>query len=271
MAPETITSSTGKPYAYWQFVSKFCKTRDNGFGLQIVGAKNHDDLRERLVPFMLRRLKEDVLAELPPLRFDELFVEARMTMFPHSVGGEAEIVRAALEADGVDGLKGIASHVATLRRLTGLAKVAPVVDWAKDFIEGSDRKLVLFAHHREVVSGLVDGCSEFTEVACVTGDTRDRQREVDLFQTDPNTRIFIGQLQAAGTGITLTAASDVVFAECSWVPADNSQAAMRVHRIGQRDACLIRFATLAGSIDEQISRAVARKSADIARVLNVDS
>jgi SWI/SNF-related matrix-associated actin-dependent regulator 1 of chromatin subfamily A len=271
LAPETITSpKSGKPYTYWQFVAKYCKTRDNGFGIQIVGAKNHDKLAEALKPFMLRRLKADVLKDLPPIRYDTLYLGGRI---PIEMKGspEAERIRDTIERDGIAGLKAIASHVATLRRLTGLAKVALVVDWVKTWLECGDGKIVLFAQHREVIEALHQGIG--AKLMPLTGDTPAavRQKIIDRFQNDPRERVFIGQLQAAGTGITLTASSDVVFVESSWTPAENSQAAMRVHRIGQANACMIRFATLAGSIDEQIQRVVARKTEDISRVLDVEN
>jgi len=261
--PEQITGTSGKPYAYWQFVSKFCKTRDNGFGLQIVGAKNHDLLREKLAPVMLRRLKAEVLPDLPEISFDPLYVEGRIGV----AGPEAELVREALAKDGVDGLKRVASHVATLRRLTGMAKVEPVVEWVREWLEGCDRKIVLFAHHREVIQYLIDTLGNEYRSALVVGETLDRQKQVDVFQTGP-ARVFIGQNTAAGTGITLTAASDLVLVESSWVPAENAQIAGRIHRIGQKTGCQVRFATLAGSIDEDIQRAVARKTADISAILD---
>jgi len=261
--PEAITGTSGKPYSYFQFVSKFCKTRDNGFGLQIVGAKNHDLLREKLQPVMLRRTKAEVLPDLPEITFDELFVEGSIGV----AGPEADRVREALEADGVEGLKRIAPHVATLRRLTGMAKVAPVVEWVKEWLEGCDRKIVLFAHHRDVLDRLHE-C--FWQIgARVVGDTSaaHRQKAIDDFQNDPNCRVFIGQNTAAGVGITLTAASDLLLVEPSWVPSDNAQIAGRIHRIGAVRGCQVRFVTLAGSIDEQISRVLARKTADLVQIL----
>jgi SWI/SNF-related matrix-associated actin-dependent regulator 1 of chromatin subfamily A len=264
-APETILGKTGKPDSYWQFVSRYCKTRDNGFGLQIVGGKNLDKLKAKLEPFMLRRLKEEVMPDLPPITFSELFVEGKIDANLSQVNGHIEMIRHVLEEEGVEALARIAPHVATLRRLTGLAKLAPVVEWVKDWLDSGGGKIVIFAHHRDVIFGLFNAFNRSHEFAYLTGDVaaHKRQEAVDRFQNDPKCRIFLGQIQAAGTGITLTAASDVLFVESSWVPAENSQAAMRIHRIGQKNACLIRFATLAGSIDEQIQKAVARKTADI--------
>ena len=261
--PEQILSSVGKPYSIHQFIAKFCKTKDNGFGIQIVGAKNHDLLREKLEPVMLRRLKADVLPDLPEITFDPLFVEGRIGV----AGPEADIVREVLEADGVEGLKRIAPHVATLRRLTGMAKVEPVVEWVKEWLEGCDRKIVLFAHHREVIAELFNTIGT-ADAVVVAGSTSDRQAAVDEFQNDPACRVFIGQNTAAGTGITLTAASDLLLVEPSWVPSDNAQIAGRIHRIGQGRGCQVRFVTLAGSIDEQIGKALARKAADISAILD---
>lgn len=268
--PEQILSSASKPYSVHQFIAKFCKTKDNGFGIQIVGAKNHDLLREKLEPVMLRRLKADVLPDLPEITFDPLYVEGKIG-FENGVelGSQAEQIKRALEERGVEGLKRIAPHVATLRRLTGMAKVEPVVEWVKEWLEGCDRKIVLFAHHREVVQGLVTGLATVGHpVLTVTGETTERQWMVDQFQRNPDYRVFIGQNTAAGTGITLTAASDLLLLEPAWVPSENAQIAGRIHRISQRRGCQVRFVTLAGSIDEQIGKALARKAADISAILD---
>lgn len=261
---DAIPAKSGKPRTFAQFVGKFCHTRDNGFGMQIVGGKNHDQLRAALDGFMLRRTKAEVMSEMPALRYAELAVPGRID--PKALGDEAVIVRKALEEHGVDGLKMVAGHVTTLRRLTGAAKVAGVAAWVRDWLANGGGKIVLFAQHRDVLDGLQAELKPVCALARVDGSTTDRQRQVDEFQRS-DARVFLGQLQAAGTGITLTAASDLVFVESSWVPAENEQAAQRIHRIGQDAACLVRLATLAGSIDEAVQRAIARKMNDIVRVI----
>jgi SWI/SNF-related matrix-associated actin-dependent regulator 1 of chromatin subfamily A len=263
LAPEMILTKAGKPQSFWQFVNAYCTTRDNGFGIQITGGKRHEVLKEKLQPFMLRRLKSEVLTDLPPITWGELFVEGRVE---GESGAQAALVRSTLLTKGVDGLREIAPHVATLRRLTGLAKVAPVVEWVWEWLESTDRKIILFGVHREVLGAVVEQLKAF-HPAVITGDTTNRQAEVDRFQTDPQCRVFVGQVVAAGVGITLTAASDVLFLESSWTPSDNSQAAMRAHRLGQVNPVLIRFAVLSGSVDEQIAAAVARKTRDITKIL----
>ncbi len=105
---------------------------------------------------------------------------------------------------------------------------------------------------------------------CVTvnGSTPEKQRieAVRAFQEDPDIFAFLGNLKAAGTGLTLTAGADIDLFESSWSPADNAQFLMRVHRIGQEKTVHARFISLANSIDEIVSETVARKTAAIAKI-----
>jgi SWI/SNF-related matrix-associated actin-dependent regulator 1 of chromatin subfamily A len=255
---------TGKVWSFYQYINAYCVLKNNGFGDKIVGAKNADKLHKKLDGFMLRRHKKDVLKDLPPLRFGEIAVDGDLSGLPEE---EVAKVKAALEAGGFQALKEVAGHVAVLRRLTGLAKVGSTVKWLKDWLENSTGKIVVFAYHRDVIAVLQEA---FSDVAVVLqGSTSEANREAarTRFQTDPGVRMFIGQLTAAGTGITLTAASDLLFVESSWVPAEIEQAAQRIHRIGQKESCLVRFAMIPNSIDEDIQRAVARKVGMIERVI----
>ncbi len=91
---------------------------------------------------------------------------------------------------------------------------------------------------------------------------------MDSFQNDPDTRIFIGNIKAAGTAITLTASDRVYFVEQEWVPGDNTQAAQRCHRIGQTKSVNAIFVTISGSLDEKIGAILARKAKDIHAVFD---
>jgi len=270
LRPEAIVSPrTGKVWSYYQFEAAYCVVKNTGFGNQIVGTRNDDKLHKKLEGFMLRRRKADVLKELPPLRFADLYLDADVDGIEFE---EAEKVRKALAEEGIEGLRRISfdGGVAKLRRLTGMAKAKPAAQWVKDWLDSTppDRKIVLFAHHKDVIEYLYD---QLCAVAVrVHGGMKqdERQRSVDRLQDDPSIRVFIGQITAAGVGITLTKASDLVFVESSWIPAEVQQAAMRIHRIGQTEPCLIRFATIAGSLDEDIQRAVMRKVQSISRVID---
>jgi SWI/SNF-related matrix-associated actin-dependent regulator 1 of chromatin subfamily A len=99
----------------------------------------------------------------------------------------------------------------------------------------------------------------------ITGETSESERRdaVATFQGDPDCRAFVGNLKAAGTGLTLTAGADVDLFESAWAPADNAQALMRVHRIGQTRNVQARFITLANSIDVVVNDTIERKTRNI--------
>ena len=96
-----------------------------------------------------------------------------------------------------------------------------------------------------------------------------RDRNLDRFNNDPKCRVFIGQIHACGVAISLAkGASDVLFAEYDWVPMNNAQAAARVDGPEQTNPIFVRFAILAGSIDEHVARTVARKTKDLAQIFD---
>jgi len=268
--PSVLRSDlTGWEYTYHQFVDRYCRKTFTGRGWEVTGSQREAELHAKLDGFMLRRRKADVLPQLPPLRFSELWMDGRLDGID---GEEAALVRATLDSEGVEGLKRLAANgsVSTLRRLTGMAKAEPAAAWVGDWLDSTpaDRKIVVFAHHKIVIDTLYDRLH--TRAVRVDGSMKqgERQRSVDRLQKDPLVRVFIGQLTAAGTGITLTAASDLLFVESSFVPAEMQQAAMRIHRIGQAEPCLVRFAMIAGSIDEVVQRAIMRKIQSITRIVD---
>ena len=251
MFPDSIMNSNGHPMTYWQFVGRYCVTRDNGFGVEITGGKNLNKLREQLRGRVLRRKKEDVLKDLPKIRYDMLHVEGDIRGLPKE---ELEIIKECLEKDDpLDALRKQGTHVASVRRVTGMAKVKAVKKWIED---NDHDKIVIFAHHRAVIDEL---CS-LPDTVKIDGSCSQAQREdaVFAFQHGKAKRL-VGQIRAAGTGLTLTAAQTLLFVEYSWVPAENRQAADRIHRIGQDHNCMVYFAAIPGSIDEDIMKAVKRK------------
>jgi SNF2 family DNA or RNA helicase len=155
-----------------------------------------------------------------------------------------------------------------LRRITGAVKARALGEVLSRELAESTEKLVVMAWHTEVLDTLHDALARHG-VARLDGGTRpdERQEAIDAFQTDPDTRVFLGQIIAAGAGITLTAAAEIVFAELSWSPRDNAQAARRIRRIGQNRPTRARYPSLAGTIDEAVVRTLRRKSADIAAII----
>jgi superfamily II DNA/RNA helicase len=147
-----------------------------------------------------------------------------------------------------------------------LAKLPYVIEHVKE-IEG---KVVIFAHHKSVVSKLKEALGN--EAVLLVGDTKqsDRQVAVDEFQNNPNIKYFIGSIIAAGVGITLTASSNVVFAELDWVPGNITQAEDRCHRFGTLKNVLVQHLVLEGSLDAKMAKTLIKKQEVIDKALDVE-
>lgn len=249
------------------FVQTFCSGYSDAYGFKITGSKNQRAMHALWRGSFLRRRKVDVLPDMPPITWGTVFVDGTEPDLPEDVRAymrENNMTQEQL----VDWLKSQSEHLATYRRLTGMAKIDGVVEHAKGILEDTGQKLVVFAHHTDVLLGVAEGLKDYGAVKFYGGTASGaRQAAVDAFQNDSACRVFVGQITAAGTAINLDAASRLLFAEQDWVPGNNAQAAMRIHRMTQKNPCLIEFATLAGSVDEDIASAVQRKTRDIIKIL----
>jgi SWI/SNF-related matrix-associated actin-dependent regulator 1 of chromatin subfamily A len=270
------------------FAKRYCDAKQNGYGWDFSGASNVEELQDRLrSTIMVRRLKKDVLTELPAKR--RQVIELPVNGASRLVAAEerewavkeaaldvlrarAELAKASDNPDdyraAVEALRegqGAAfAEMAKLRHDIGMAKLPKVVEFCKDAEESG--KLVIFAHHLDVVAGLV---AEFPGAAVVTGETAadKRQGEVERFQNDPACRVFVGNL-AAAEGLTLTASAHVVFAEGQWVPGKLAQMEDRTHRIGQTNSVLVSYLVLEGSLDARMMQACVDKLDVIDRALD---
>jgi SWI/SNF-related matrix-associated actin-dependent regulator 1 of chromatin subfamily A len=142
------------------------------------------------------------------------------------------------------------------------------VDWINQFLEDSDEKLVVFAVHRGAIEVLKKRCKAKSVVmsGAVTG--RKRDAAVKQFQTDKKTRLLIGNIRAAGVGITLTAASTVVFVELDWRPGDHTQAEDRCHRLTQRMPVQIFYLIAKDTIEVEWCRLIQKKQETLSAVLD---
>lgn len=251
----------------WGFAMRYCGARQLRAGRKMVwdfnGSANLDELQEKMrSKFMVRRLKKDVLKELPAKRrqiipLDRSGAEKLLLAeqkLARQIGFE-EMARK-LESGGAVAM----TEMSKVRRELGLAKVDAAIDHITDVLENTS-KVVVFAHHRDVIHELYKGLYSLGAYV-LTGDTtaKGRQFVVDSFQSKPEIRVFIGQIQAAGVGITLTAASTVIFVEQDWVPGNMSQAEDRCHRIGQKESVLVRYLVFDESLDAAMAQTLIKKS-----------
>ena len=226
------------------------------------GASNTDELNRNLrEAIMVRRTKEEVLTELPS--------KVRQVIAMDFKSGESEEFRKrfsslSLAADVLDEVKKTPfEELAKERYNVALAKIPYVQDFVADLLEEED-KVVVFAHHREVVRALAEGDGRVMLYGGMTEKQKDEA--VRRFQYDPTIRVFVGQITAAGVGLTLTAARTVVFAEPDWVPGNVTQAEDRCHRIGQKDTVRVFHIVAEGSIDARLVRAIVDKQSVIEEI-----
>lgn len=227
------------------------------------------ELRQAIRSFSLRRTKEQAGLQLPPIWLTTVTVDGDTHEVVELLRQYPDLEVAILEAIDKGGLSFIdAQHVATLRRLVGEAKAPHYAAMLAEELSETRDKRVVFGVHVGALRRVRETLGQAgLDCVAITGETSERERieAVRRFQEDPACRVFIGNIKAAGTGLTLTAAAELDMLESSWAPADNAQAIMRCHRVGQTRNVHARFITLANSIDQVVSETVARKTANIAK------
>jgi SWI/SNF-related matrix-associated actin-dependent regulator 1 of chromatin subfamily A len=260
----------GEGAGFFRFAKRYCDAKEVWHGRtkhwDFTGASNLPELQEKLrSTCMIRRLKSDVLKDLPPKRRRILTLST-----PVDEGEAATFAALGLSYDdAIDTLsrdRVAFTELSKARHETAFAKIPAAIDYVNEVLETSD-KVILFAHHQDVIDELEKGLFGHG-VVTITGATANeaRQIHVERFQNDPGTRIILGSIGAMGVGHTLTASSHVIFAEQSWVPSEMTQAEDRAHRIGQRNSVLVDILVADGSVDANMMQTVIAKQevADLA-------
>lgn len=253
------------------FITRYYRSRERTYSsVNTPRAEMRSELKQALASFSLRRTKLESGLQLPPIWLTTLTVDGDTAEIQKLLGehpGMDKAIRDAVEKGGLSFLD--AQHIATLRRLVGEAKAPAFAELLIEELKDGLGKVVVFGIHTKALD-LLQRHLELHRIGVVRFDgstsERDRKIAVDRFGDDASCRVFLGNIRAAGTGLTLTAAAEVVMFESDWSPAGNAQALMRVHRIGQAQTVRARFVSLANSIDEHVSATVARKTAAIALV-----
>jgi len=246
---------------FYYFVRRYCGAVDKGFGLDIKGASNVQELHNRLKETcFIRRLKEDVLKELPDKQICN--IEVDITNRSEYNAAKKDLIkylrqnagaRAANSAQMAENLV----RISNLRRIAAIGKINAAKEWIENFLE-SGEKLVVFASSKQVISELsahfkcdkIDG----------TVDAKIRAQVVAKFQEDPRVKMIIIGIQAGNAGITLTAASNELFIEQDWSPATLAQCIARCHRMGQKNSVTATFMLASNTIDEDMFILLALKT-----------
>lgn len=254
------------------------------------GATNVEELNLHLREngIMIRRLKLDVLKELPPKQIIDISVDidnraeydkAKKSLEQHfekefrekykdiseeefkqkfEVSKEDYISAMVAEAIVSAGKAAKLTEISRLRDMVSRGKLSAVMEWVQNFLETTDRKLVIYAVHDKFIQDLYDQIKklevmkDYQNIPIIRGGVANEKRFelVKQFQTDPMTRVFIANITAGAEGITLTAASDLMFAELYWTPGKHLQTEDRIHRISQREQVTIYYLLATDTIDD---------------------
>tara|TARA_B100001250_G_scaffold151566_2_gene130016 strand:+ start:19300 stop:21528 length:2229 start_codon:yes stop_codon:yes gene_type:complete len=243
----------------WNFRKRYCDAKHDGFGWNFGGASNTSELNNMLrQTCYVRRQKEDVLKELPTKARYTIETQLSRVSAKEYKAVENETIVWLAEEGRYSSMVDTLAKLMVLKRIAGEGKVEAACEWIDTFLDSTDRKLVVFGHHKSVVNALAE---KYGGLRVSGSDSmKARQASIDLFQNDPNSRVIVLNTKAGGVGITLTAASDVLFVEQGWTPAEHDQAEDRCHRIGQDAESVSAFYLLAEeTIDDDIYELIAKK------------
>ncbi len=243
------------------FLFRYCNPRKGYFGWTFDGVSNLDELRRKLSYFMIRHRKEDVLTQLPPKQKIPIYFDMDASVRKKYDDMENELVS---KKDKMHQF----TYLAEMKKVLMEVKKDISVQYVRDMLEIED-KFVIFVYHVEMYDYLME---KFKDIAVgINGGVSPlkRQSAVDKFQKDDKVRLFVGQISAAGTGLTLTASHSLGFAEWGQTPAQMEQASDRIHRLSQEaDSCQIYFLIIKDTIDEAPLKLLESHYSDIDKVLD---
>lgn len=251
-------------WAYINYGKKYCAGFRAQYGARkafwdFTGASNLDDLRRQLDGYYLRRKKEDVLDMPPKIRsYIQLSISKEWrarydTAFDDYIKWLEDHPEVLEEKDMGNIL--MVQHLVELgkvREVASLAIVDQVAEQINEMIEAGE-KVVVFTCFTSVLEAYKKAVMRCRKVE-LTGSTtmKKRQEAVDQFQNDPETKVFFGNIEAAGVGITLTAGQKVVMPDPDWNPAVHDQAEDRCYRIGQKGTVNVYYFMAEDTVHEDI-------------------
>jgi len=276
--------------SYTQYTKRYCNAKQTRFGYDVKGISNADELHQCLKKVMLRRLKSQVLQDLPSkqrsivpveMKDDDKIQDSRIVMEDWSAACKALDGISDLDADDVARAAKYESRRVMMQayQASGIAKASAVAEYIVDWLHGCDssQKLVVFAHHKDVMDCLQDSVSrEFKGrlgMIRIDGSVSplERASRVKQFQTNKGVRLALLSMTAAGVGLTLTAASNIIFAELYWTPGVLAQAEDRCHRIGQASSVNVTYCVCKDgdlSIDMTIWKMLTNKTGNLSRIVD---
>lgn len=258
-----------------RFVRYYCDSYESMYGYKVGGLSRPDEFRELTKDLIIRRTKAEVLKDLPELtrRFHHVELAANLTNAYNEAGKELEELFYSDNDENT--MTSMIAVMTTMRQITGVSKVNECIDFVTDFLLSTDRKLVIFVHHKVVASLLKDGLNKwmqdgnYPEVLNLSSDLDgDARAAVVQRFSEPANRILIASTLASGEGLNLQFCSDAIMLERQWNPANEEQAESRFHRFGQVNPVTVTYMLATETIDEYFTEIVERKRAIVAQTLD---
>lgn len=285
IGPLSVLGLEGHFGGYWGFAERYAYIERSDFGTKVTGSRNAAELHGRLNRIcLIRRTKADAL-DLPARTVVDLPVEPSKTYTASQsklIRELVKAVKATAKADRRAADRQMVSAVVAswlygegrsatgaLVHEAGRSKVAAAVEQVISLHEAGER-VVVMAHHQDVQQALRDELAKVgLSIGFITGGQTDapRQRYIDAFQAG-EIDVLVCSIQAAGVGITLTAASHMVMVELPWTDAAQTQAIDRIHRIGQERAVTCWRLVAVGTTDETQAARIARRAEMSANIID---
>ena len=253
---------------YDAFVKRYCEK--GGYqNREIVGYQNLDELKEKMSKIMLRRRKDEVLKQLPEKIYQDCYLDLDTKTM--SIYKQAEYQtyleltqNQHITINGIFGKIIRLKQIAVAPEILGATHKSTKIEECEKITEeiiASGNKVVIYSQFKKVTDYLVEMFSKKYKIAYINGDvsSMERKNQIDLFQNDPQTPIFIGTIQSCKEAINLTAASYIIFMDKLWNPQDNRQAEDRCHRHGQEKNVNIISLIAKNTIEEKIEKKLSDK------------
>lgn len=248
-------------YKSWKYFTKrYCGAHHNGYGWQVGGATNTEELSTRIRTLMIRRRKEDVLKDLPPKQRTIVPVELDKKQLK------------AYDATVEDSYLKSGNHLAAItaaRGWVGKYKVKAASEVIEEYYNQGE-PLVVFAHHQDVLDALCEKCGALgARYGRVDGKVSPQRRGqiTESFQAGELDVILLG-IKSGGVGIDLFKSSNVLMVERAWTPGDEEQAEDRCHRHGQLNHVYVQYLNVLGTVDSMMSDLIEKKRTVLHAVLD---